>query len=407
MKIKLLFSVICGLTLAVSVYSENIKLNNGTEYTNITVVGSDGISIKVEHDKGTSRIKYYDLSPDLKQKYGYSAEKEQEYYRKAATEKQALAEQNAQKAEAERKKAEEQRALILKLNSETTAFLEKGSLCVFKSTFYTDIAGKQYVNKEDGILAIEYNNYLLLENGNFVRGGFYTAETVVQYLLTPRNKRVNEDFKNALLDAVNTIQNYGAYNNMRKLCTSLVSHYNEMVEANRKALADRKQYDVNLNNGSYVTVTTVLNSNDYKSLNTVYTNNSNNVTGTIVETTPLPYSYDYMLNEYRKIFKLCSAMDEYSNSVQNNLSRISQGAETYGGVKMNSAYAALTRFYRTGDFGKYHTNTPCIKTAESDIIKEFEQLFASKDVQNILKDLSRINKEVTLPDNVSRKLNTP
>ena len=194
---------------------------------------------------------------------------------------------------------------------------------------------------------------------------------------------------------------------MRKLCTSLVSHYNEMVEANRKALADRKQYDVNLNNGSYVTVTTVLNSNDYKSLNTVYTNNSNNVTGTIVETTPLPYSYDYMLNEYRKIFKLCSAMDEYSNSVQNNLSRISQGAETYGGVKMNSAYAALTRFYRTGDFGKYHTNTPCIKTAESDIIKEFEQLFASKDVQNILKDLSRINKEVTLPDNVSRKLNTP
>ena len=195
MKIKLLFSVICGLTLAVSVYSENIKLNNGTEYTNITVVGSDGISITVEHDKGTSRIKYYDLSPDLKQKYGYSAEKEQEYYRKAATEKQALAEQNAQKAEAERKKAEEQRALILKLNSETTAFLEKGSLCVFKSTFYTDIAGKQYVNKEDGILAIEYNNYLLLENGNFVRGGFYTAETVVQYLLTPRNKRVNEDFK--------------------------------------------------------------------------------------------------------------------------------------------------------------------------------------------------------------------
>lgn len=379
MKIKLLLSaacIICGLTLAIPGYSENIRLNNGTEYTNVTVMESDEISITIDHDNGTSRIKYFEMSSDLKQKYGYSAEKEQEYYRRAAAEKQALAEQNAKKTEEERKKAEEQQALLLKLKDDTSAFLKKGSLCVFKSTFYTDAAGKQHTNKESGILAIEYNNYLLLENETFVKCGAYTTEPVVQYLLSPRNKRAAADFKSALQSARDLIKYYDEYSKLVQQRSERIKRYNDMNEANRKALAGRKQYDVSM---------------------------SDNISGTIVETTPLPYSPKDIRIWYTMIYVDCDGIQQYSNFVRDALLRISQGRETFGGLKTSSAYNTMTQFYKTGRFGQHRTKKPCIKSAESNIIIEAEQLYTDPEVDKVFNDLSKISKETIIQDNISRK----
>lgn len=417
MKIKLLLTFICGLIFSVSSFSENIRLENGTEYKNVTVLESDGISVMVEHDNGTSRIKYSMMSPDLKQKYGYSAEKEQQYYQKAAADKQSQAEERLKKAEAERKKAEEKQALIAKLNNDVAMFLENGSLCVFKSTFYTDVNGRQCHNKEGCILAIEYENNLLLENGNFVRGGFYVAEPVVKYL-APRRERFDRELKVALQNAKDSIRNYDDYVKTRQLRLAMIDNYNKMVEANRKVLSERRQYEVTTyTNSSNAAVTTPLRSQDYNSLNNIYAkaNADAGTTGTsngasssyIVETTPLPYSFGYMQNEYNKIYRICNTMTQYGDSVKKNLSSLGQILETLGGLKMNAAYAAMMKFHITGKFGAYQTNKPCIKTADLNMIKEIDQLYNNSDVQGTFSNLSKINQDVITQENASPVMNTP
>ena len=100
-------------------------------------------------------------------------------------------------------------------------------------------------------------------------------------------------------------------------------------------------------------------------------------------------------------------MDDYGNAVKNNLSRMSQGMETFGGLKMNCVYAALTLFCKTGNFGPYCTRNPCIKIEEAGIVKDVEQLYTSSDVQNTLKDLAKINREAIVPDNITRQVSNP
>ena len=387
------------LSLLVSVYSENIRLSNGTEYVNITVIGSDDASITIDHDKGTSRIKFSQMSSDLKQKYGYSLEKEQKYYQKLDEDKKVVAEQKFQKEEKERKEIESRNALLLKLKTDASEFLEKGSICAFKSTFYTDVAGREYANREKVILAIEYNNYLLMENGHFVRGGFYDTEPVVQYF---KNAKVDRQFKQEFGDAKNIVSQYGVYKNMRKNRDFLINDYNRMAAANQKALLSRKQYDVNLNTNSYTYVTSNISYSDYRSFNNGYryaTTNSNgytnsNTTGTVVETTPLPYSFECMQDVSNKIYNVCTGMDNYSNSVSRSLGNINNNVNILGGWKLDCAYVALDKFRHDGSFGLYNTQKPCVKISEINFIKAIEEYYTSQDVKSTVKSLSQIYQEI-------------
>lgn len=61
---------------------KTLRLMDGKVYTNATVVNSDGISAMIEHEGGSCRIEYSQMIYSARQKYGYSPQKELQYYQR-------------------------------------------------------------------------------------------------------------------------------------------------------------------------------------------------------------------------------------------------------------------------------------------------------------------------------------
>jgi hypothetical protein len=98
MKIKSSTSLLFFFGLALSCFSEDIMTIDGKTYSNIKVIEINATSISLSHRQGLTTIAFSNLSPELKQKYGYDPLKEAEAQKKA----------NDQKIEAEKKKNEQQ-----------------------------------------------------------------------------------------------------------------------------------------------------------------------------------------------------------------------------------------------------------------------------------------------------------
>lgn len=92
MNIKLIAVLLLS---AGGVLAEDITLRNGTEYKDVKVLRYDAAGIEVMTTNGVSRIPLRDLPADQQQRFGYSAEKEESFHAKAASEKSKRALQEA------------------------------------------------------------------------------------------------------------------------------------------------------------------------------------------------------------------------------------------------------------------------------------------------------------------------
>ena len=99
-----------------SLYAEEITTTKGKTYSNIVVqrVEPDGITIK--HAAGLGKIYFSELPPEIRQKYGYDAEKHRQYY----------SEQQTQAAIAEASRMLD--GIAIDVSAKLSQVLENGSL---------------------------------------------------------------------------------------------------------------------------------------------------------------------------------------------------------------------------------------------------------------------------------------